>query len=79
MLLSLLLAPLAHAQEENKEVLEEVTDPLAHAQEEDKEVLEEVTDHLAGEKLLAAQVNAIAVLNMIRALEQEMEVIMLLI
>ena len=34
----------------------------------------ELPDNLSGEKLLAAQVNAIAVLNMIKMLEEEMEV-----
>ena len=44
------------------------------AQDKDESETEELSDRLAGEKLLAAQVNAIAVLNMIRALEEEMQV-----
>ena len=46
----------------------------ASAQDKEESEAEELSDRLAGEKLLAAQVNAIAVLNMIRALEEEMQV-----
>ena len=46
----------------------------ASAQDKEESEAEELPDRLAGEKLLAAQVNAIAVLNMIRALEEEMQV-----
>ena len=69
LLLSLPLLPATHGQER----IERDGTNFAQILEGMKDVLK--LDAKAGEKLLAAQVNAVAVLDMIKKLEDEMKVI----
>ena len=66
--LLLLSLSLSSSFAQQKESPEENAEEVPKKQSDEDEVL-------SGEKLLAAQVNAITVLNMIKALEAEMEVV----